>query len=113
MIEMSATIRNANGIHCRPSAVIAKEATAYKGEIKVVTEAGICDPRSVMALITMGLQEGAEIKIRVSGPDEKAVCKKFAKLFERHFDFPPRETEDAAVPARAANTPRAQFGAQG
>jgi len=27
----------------------------------------------------------------VEGPDEKAMCRKLVKLFETHFDFPPRE----------------------
>lgn len=89
MIEMPATIRNANGIHCRPSAVIAKEAMLYRGQVQVVTDAGICDPRSVMALITMGLHEGAQVQIRVTGPNERETCKKFVELFGRHFDFPP------------------------
>jgi len=95
MIEMSATIKNANGIHCRPSAVIAKEAIQFKGDIKVISGNITCDPRSVMALITLGLHEGAQVKIQITGPDEKAFCRKMVKLFETHYDFPPREDGEA------------------
>ncbi|OQA23879.1 MAG: Phosphocarrier protein HPr [Verrucomicrobia bacterium ADurb.Bin345] len=94
MVEMPATIRNANGIHCRPSAIIAKEAMHYRGEIQVVTDAGVCDPRSVMALITMGLHEGAKVLIRVTGPGERECCKKFVEIFQRHFDFPPLDESE-------------------
>ncbi len=91
MIEMRATVRNANGIHCRPSAVIAREVMNYTGDIKVTADSGTCDPRSIMALISLGLQEGARVQIQVSGPDEAAVCRKLASLFEKHYDFPPRD----------------------
>jgi len=91
MVEMSATVVNAHGIHCRPSAVIAKEAMQFEGEVKVIAGDVTCDPRSVMALITLGLHEGTQIKIQVTGADENAFCRKMVKLFETHFDFPPRE----------------------
>jgi len=91
MIEMSATVLNTNGIHCRPSAVIAKETLNYEGRITIIYESHTCDPRSVMALITLGLHEGSKIKIQVEGPDENTMCRKLVKLFETHFDFPPRE----------------------
>ena len=95
MVEMSATVVNAHGIHCRPSAVIAKEAMRFEGEVKVISGSVVCDPRSVMALITLGLHEGAEVKIQVTGPDDNAFCRKMVKLFETHFDFPPREDGEA------------------
>jgi phosphocarrier protein HPr len=91
MIEMKATVKNANGIHCRPSAVIAKEVMNYAGDIRVIAESGTCDPRSIMALISLGLQEGAQLRIRVTGPNEAAVCRTLVALFEKHYDFPPRD----------------------
>lgn len=90
MVELPATVRNAMGVHCRPSAVIVKAATGYKGAITVKTESGECDLRSVMHLIALGLQQGATLTVRVTGPDEDAFCRKLVELFETHFDFPPR-----------------------
>ncbi len=43
MIELPATIRNEQGIHCRPSAVIIKAVKNYDGEIRVISEEGECD----------------------------------------------------------------------
>lgn len=91
MVEKTATIKNANGIHCRPSAVIIKEAQDYAGDITVLAESGEADLRSVISLLCLGLSEGAAIKIQVSGPDEEAVCTHLVELFETHFDFPPRD----------------------
>lgn len=100
MVEKSAIIKNAQGIHCRPSAVIVKEIQAYEGAIRVHSESGDCDPRSIMGLLSLGLQVGAEITLSVEGPDEEAVCSRLKELFETMFDFPPRkEGEDFSVSA--------------
>ncbi len=90
MVERKAIIRNSAGIHCRPSACIVKAASSYPGQIAVRTPSGSCDPRSIMALIAMGLDAGAEIVISVEGPDEEAQCGRLVELFETHFDFPHR-----------------------
>jgi phosphotransferase system HPr (HPr) family protein len=98
MIELTATVRNAHGIHCRPSAAIVKAVTGYPGDIEVIAESGTCDPRSIMGLIALGLAEGAAITIRVSGPEEEAQCRRLVELFELHYDFPPRHSgEDTKV----------------
>jgi phosphocarrier protein len=92
MVEKTATIKNANGIHCRPSAVIIKEAQDYGGEIRVTAASGEADLRSVISLLCLGLSEGTCITIRVSGPNEETFCARLVELFETPFDFPPRES---------------------
>jgi phosphotransferase system HPr (HPr) family protein len=89
MIERTATIRNGQGIHCRPSAKIVTEASKYPGHIRVVSDAGEADLRSLLSLVSLGLQEGTTIRIQVTGEDEAAVCARIVELFETQFDFPP------------------------
>ena len=90
MFEGKAVIQNEAGIHCRPSAVLVKEGSAYAGEILVTAESGTCTLTSALECIMLGLEQGAEVTIQVTGPDEEAFCKKLVDLFEHHFDFPPR-----------------------
>ena len=89
MVEKIAIIKNGQGIHCRPSAKIVTEASRYPCEIRVFGEGGEADLRSLLSLVSLGLQEGASVRIRVSGADEEAICDHFVTLFETHFDFPP------------------------
>lgn len=89
MFEVTATVRNAMGIHCRPSAVIAREARDCACDLEVIAPTGRCDPRSILDLIALGLAEGTPVTLRVSGHGEEAVAAKFVELFERHFDFEP------------------------
>ncbi|MCS6772300.1 MAG: HPr family phosphocarrier protein [Kiritimatiellae bacterium] len=88
---MQAIVRNAAGIHCRPSACIVKAVIGYPGEIRVLSPNGECDPRSIIALISLGLEEGTPVTIRVEGPDEEEQCRRLVELFETHFDFPERK----------------------
>ena len=88
MFEAKATVQNEAGIHCRPSAILVKEGCAYSGEILVTAESGTCTLTSALELIMLGLEPGAEVAIRVEGPDEEAFGTRLAELFETHFDFP-------------------------
>ena len=97
MVELPAIIRNSAGIHCRPSAVIIKEAMNYPGVIRVTANSRESDLRSVMSLLALGLHQGTDITIRVSGPDEQEFCRKLVDLFQTHFDFPPRAEGEPPV----------------
>lgn len=90
MIEKTATVRNEQGIHCRPSAKIVTEALQQTCEIRVFAESGEADLRSLLSLVSLGLQVGATVRVRVTGENEEAVCDRFVELFETHFDFPPQ-----------------------
>lgn len=89
MIERSATIRNGQGIHCRPSAKIVTEASRHPSLIRVLSGSGEADLHSLLSLVSLGLQEGTTIRIQVTGGDEAAVCDRIVELFETQFDYPP------------------------
>jgi phosphocarrier protein HPr len=101
MVELPAIVRNSAGIHCRPSAVIIKEAMNYPGIIRVTANSNDSDLRSVMSLLAMGLHQGTDLTIRVSGPDEETFCRKLVTLFQTHFDFPPRAEGEPPVSLEA------------
>ena len=90
MTEVQATIQNEAGIHCRPSALILKEAATWDGEIEVIAPSGTTHLQSALELIMLGLEKGTTVTLRVEGNGEEAFAKKMAELFETHFDFPPQ-----------------------
>lgn len=89
MTEATATVRNEQGIHCRPSARIIVESEKFEGSIRVSNEFGECDLRSAMDLLMLALAKGSEVRIQVDGPGEEEFCRKLVELFEFNFDFPP------------------------
>jgi len=90
MTKIKAIIKNNAGIHVRPSGVIMSEIMNYSGKIVISTKDTSVEVNSVIALLTLGLMKDDEVEISVSGPDEKEICIKTKELFERIYDFPPR-----------------------
>ena len=84
-----AIIANAQGIHCRPSALIVKEFQGYPGRILISNGNGECDVSSVMQLLSLEMHQGSQVKIEVDGGDESATADRLVELLQTHFDFPP------------------------
>lgn len=87
MTTLSATVCNEFGIHCRPSSMIAREAMDYPGTITVQTDSGAANAKSILELVGLAVGRGERVRVCVVGPDEEAVARHFAALFEQHFDF--------------------------
>ncbi len=92
MKERIFKVRNAAGIHCRPSSVILntikQEFPFHKFEI--VSSGSEAELTGMLALISLGLTCGSEGLLRVEGPDEEKAIKRIGDLLEHEFDFPPR-----------------------
>jgi len=87
MVEMTAVVENADGIHVRPSSIIVEEVANYPGDVRIVSEKGEANLRSIMEILLLTLDHGAVLSISVSGPDEEAFCQKIVDLFQTEFDF--------------------------
>ena len=89
MATAMVTIHNPKGIHCRPAALIAREAKQHGDHrIRVIVEGkpeiNAANPLGTMAL---GLFPGDQAIITVEGPNDTTVCHDIAALFEKVFDF--------------------------
>jgi phosphocarrier protein len=91
MIEKTVTVNNDAGIHCRPSSVIISAAQEHLDhEISITSVRGDSDLSSILGLLSLGLQKGDDVTIRVDGPNAEEVCNILAEHFATEFDFPPR-----------------------
>ncbi len=88
MITRQATVRNQYGIHCRPAAMIAREAHACTGKIRVTNEQGeSTNAKNVMGLISLGVTCGQSVTVEVEGEEEEAAATRMVNLLETEFDF--------------------------
>lgn len=90
MVEKTAVVQNSAGIHVRPSGVIIEAVNKSPAKISAESNGFNVELNSVMALLSLGLVQGDEVRIRVEGPGEEETAEKMVELFERHFDFPAR-----------------------
>jgi len=70
MRSLKATIIDPAGMHARPAAVLAKEASQFKSDIEMQVNNQKANVKSIMALLAMGILEGTEIEVRFVGADE-------------------------------------------
>jgi len=89
MQTQTAIIKNAQGIHCRPSALIVKEFQDYPGRIRLLNANGSCSVGSVMQLLSLEMKQDSTVTIEVEGENEGAIADRLVELLQTKFDFPP------------------------
>ena len=71
MKEIIVEIKNKQGLHARPSALIVNIAKKYnvKLEIEKIGENEVIDGKNVMGVMTLGAAEGERLKLRAVSDD--------------------------------------------
>ena len=91
MAEKTVKVKNEAGIHCRPSSRIMQKVLEYPDcTFNLETSKGSADLSSILSLMSLGLQKGDKVTIKVEGTNEQSACDEIADLFGYEFDFPPR-----------------------
>ena len=85
MVIKQVTIANKEGFHVRPAQLFVQKANEFQSTIKIKTESGEVDGKSILGLMTLGLTEGAAMTLTAEGPDEEAAVNALAELVESKF----------------------------
>lgn len=86
MITKHIVIKLKEGFHIRPAQLFSEMAAKYKSDILVVTDTGeTADAKSILSLMTLGLQEGSKISIEANGPDNQDAVYALTHLIESNF----------------------------
>ena len=89
-VELSLTVRNKNGLHARPSSVLAETALRYETTTLTLrrpdTGAQV-DAKSIMELLLLEAGPGTELTLLAEGPQANAAAEAIRTLFEREFDL--------------------------
>ena len=85
MIEKIVTIKNKAGMHTRPAATIVKLAAKYKCEFFISRDGMNINGKSIIGVMTLAAEEGAELTLTFDGADEQEAAKEILHLFEIGF----------------------------
>lgn len=85
MIKRNVTVKNASGIHARPASMIVKEASRYESDFYVHLYGYRINGKSILGLLTLAAEMGAEIELEMNGPDEQEAIDNMVSLFENNF----------------------------
>ena len=86
MIEKKATIINKLGLHARAAAKFVKIANRFESSVKIEKDGVLVDGKSILGILTLAAVQGTNIKLSVSGTDEKASLKALVNLIDNKFD---------------------------
>ncbi|WP_031542608.1 HPr family phosphocarrier protein [Mesoplasma photuris] len=73
MAKFTATIIDKVGLHARPASVLAKEASKYESDIKIISGDKTGNLKSIMNVMAMAIKSGAEVTIEANGSDADAA----------------------------------------
>lgn len=71
MIKKPITIQIPSGLEARPVALLVQVASQYESEIYVESQARRVNAKSIMGMMTLGLNAGENITVTANGGDEQ------------------------------------------
>lgn len=84
MIKKPITVQLANGLETRPVALLVQVASQYESKIYVETENKKVNAKSIMGMMTLGLNAGESVVVSADGTDEQAAIENIEKYLSSH-----------------------------
>ncbi len=85
MAERRVTIVNELGLHARPAAEFVKLASRFESEIQLAKDDLPVNGKSIMGVLTLAAECGAELTVRAEGPDAETAVAALEELVARGF----------------------------
>jgi len=86
MISRTVTVNNNYGLHARPATFFIQKANSYKSSIWVEKEERRVNAKSLLGVLSLGIEKGMEITLIADGEDEAAALDGLASLIETGFN---------------------------
>ena len=85
-MEETLVLKNRLGLHARAAAKFVHAATSFQSRILITKDGDEVDGKSILGLLLLAAGRGAQLHVRVEGPDEEAALAALRDLVERKFD---------------------------
>ncbi len=83
--ERRVTVINELGLHARPAAEFVKLASRFKSEIRLAKDGEAVNGKSIMGVMTLAAECGAELTLRADGSDAEAAVTALEELVANEF----------------------------
>lgn len=84
MIKRPITINLSTGLEARPVAQLVQLASQFNSEVHVEIGEKRVNAKSIMGMMTLGLDAGEEIVLSTNGEDEEAAMNSIEKYLSNH-----------------------------
>ncbi len=88
MKQLRVNVTNAVGLHARPAAVFVGEAGRFASQIRVrnvTRNTPWVDAKSILSVLTLGVEPQHEIEIMADGPDDTQAAETLQQLIASDF----------------------------
>ncbi len=85
MPEVNLTVQHPSGLHARPASVFVKTANQFKSDIRVAFGEKDVNAKSILSILTLGANQGANITIKAEGEDSDQALIALTELIESNF----------------------------
>lgn len=89
MTEVELVIRNQLGLHVRACSQFVKTAARFQAHILVSRDDLEVNGKSIMGVMMLAAEEGATIRVKAEGPDEKDAVVALQELVDGKFGGEP------------------------
>ncbi len=86
MIRKKVAVKNSSGIHARPASKLVKLASKFKSDFFIYMYGYKINGKSILGVMTLAAEQGAELELETSGPDEKEAMSAIEDLINSGFD---------------------------
>ena len=82
-IEKEIIVNNIHGLHARPAALFVQLANRYDSTIKIEKDKEIVDAKSIIAILSLGINKGTKIKLIIEGSDANQAWEDLKRFLEK------------------------------
>ena len=79
------TLKNKTGLHARPASVFVDKTKKFKSDIKIKSKNKEVNGKSIMNVMSLGIDGGDEITLTVEGEDEEKAMNELTKLINEEL----------------------------
>lgn len=84
MIQRSMTIQLTSGLEARPVAVLVQKASQYDSKVYIQAEGKKVNAKSIMGMMSLGLNMGEEVTVIADGEDESDAVESIEAYLSGH-----------------------------
>jgi phosphocarrier protein len=85
LVEKKIKVINELGLHARPSAQLVQTISMFESDVMISRDELTINAKSIMGVMMLAAERGAELLIRADGPDEKEAIDAIEKVFASKF----------------------------
>lgn len=82
-IKKEIIIKNAQGLHARPAAMLVQITSKYNSNVIIHKDEEKVNGKSIMGILTLGAQHGCKIVLEIDGDDAQQVADELEGLLSQ------------------------------